>query len=151
MLSAELAPDLSLTRQINKTVEQDGFSTTIYSIAPGMMLSSSSYPEEYDIAEREETENGTDDGYMHSVHPIAVYFDEDGNYIEPLELDPIDMPDGTIAAASNSTDSKTITVKWCDKNCGSNELGSVEFDNFYGHYSFGYITEYTIDISDIDE
>ena len=46
------------------------------------------------------------------------------------------------------TDSKTLTIKVGDKNCQSNENGSIEFDDQYGHQSFGYITEFTLDLSE---
>lgn len=147
-LSANVTADTGLIKQINKTVEQDGFSLTVYSMSPAMMLVNTSYPESYDIAIREEIENGTSDGHCHAVHPVAFLFDEDGNYIAPLGFDPVQMADGKWASASLPTDSKTITMKVGDKNCTSNELGSIEFDNKYGHQSFGYITELTLDLYD---
>lgn len=146
--ASSVTADTSLLKQINKTVEQDGFYITVYSISPAMMLVDYGYPEAYDIAMDEEIENGTDDGYCHAVHPVAALFDEDGNYIDWLDMDSVLMEDGTWLSAYQSTDSKTITIKFGDKNCESNELGTVEFDNIYGHYSFGYITELTIDISE---
>ena len=147
-LSQNITADTSLVRQINKTAEKDGFYFTVYSISPAMMLCHGGYPESYDIAMREEIENGTEDGYCHAVHPLIFVFDEDGNYIEPLPMNPIDMPDGEWASASVSTDSKTLTIKVGDKNCQSNENGSIEFDDQYGHQSFGYITEFTLDLSE---
>lgn len=147
-LSANVTADTSLVRQINKTAEKDGFYFTVYSISPAMMLCHGGYPESYDIAMREEIENGTEDGYCHAVHPLVFVFDEDGNYIEGLPMNPIDMPDGEWASACVSTDSKTLTIKVGDKNCQSNENGSVEFDDQYGHQSFGYITEFTLDLDE---
>ena len=79
---------------------------------------------------------------------MPLYFDENGNYIEQTEINPVTMPDGETAMSLQSTNSKTITVKWGDTNCTSNENGSVEFDNQYGHFSLGYITEYTIDLDE---
>ena len=147
-LSQNITADTSLVRQINKTAEKDGFYFTVYSISPAMMLCHGGYPESYDIAMREEIENGTEDGYCHAVHPLMFVFDEDGNYIEGLPMNPIDMPDGEWASASVSTDSKTLTIKVGDKNCQSNENGSIEFDDQYGHQSFGYITEFTLDLTE---
>jgi hypothetical protein len=147
-LSQNITADTSLVRQINKTAEKDGFYFTVYSISPAMMLCRGGYPESYDIAMREEIENGTEDGICHAVHPLIFVFDEDGNYIEPLPMNPIDMPDGEWASASVSTDSKTLTIKVGDKNCQSNGNGSIEFDDQYGHQSFGYITEFTLDLSE---
>lgn len=146
-LSTNITADTSLVKQINKTVEKDGFSLTVYSISPAMMLVRTEYPESYDIAEREELENGTADGHARTVHPMAVLFDENGKAIQPLGMNPVDMGDGKLASACVPTDSKKITVKFCDKNCSSNEKGSVEWDDkMYGHYSFGYITELTLDL-----
>ena len=147
-LSENVTADTSLVRQINKTVEKDGFSFTVYSISPAMMLCHGSYPESYDIAMREEIENGTEDGYCRAEHPLMFVFDENGNYIEGLPINPIDMPDGEWASASVSTDSKMLTIKVGDKNCQSNENGSVEFDDQYGHHSFGYITEFTLSLDE---
>ncbi|MBP5362091.1 MAG: hypothetical protein J6Y71_03560 [Ruminococcus sp.] len=147
-LSENVTADTSLVRQINKTAEKDGFYFTIYSISPAMMLCHSGYPESYDIALNEEIMNGTEDGKIHSVHPLIFVFDDDGNYIEGLPINPIDMPDGEWASACVSTDSKTLTIKVGDKNCQSNENGSIEFDDQYGHRSFGYITEFTLDLSE---
>ncbi len=147
-LSENVTADTSLVRQINKTAEKDGFYFTVYSISPAMMLCHGGYPESYDIAMNEEIENGTEDGKAHYVHPLMFVFDEDGNYIEALPINPIDMPDGEWASASVSTDSKTLTIKVGDKNCQSNENGSIEFDDQYGHQSFGYITEFTLDLGE---
>ena len=147
-MSANVTADTSLVRQINKTAEHDGFYFTVYSISPAMMLCHGGYPESYDIAMQEEIENGTEDGYCHAVHPMMFVFDEDGNYIEGLPMNPIDMPDGEWASASVSTDSKTLTIKVGDRFCQSNENGSVEFDDQYGHHSFGYITEFTLDLDE---
>jgi hypothetical protein len=147
VLSANVTADTSLIRKVNKEVEADGFSFKVYSISPAMTLVKAEYPESYDIAMNEEIENGTEDGFCHAVHPIAFFFDENGNYLEPLEMSDIDMENDEWAYAIASTDSKTITVKWGDKNCSSNENGSVEFYDAYGYESFGYITELTLDIS----
>ena len=147
-MSANVTADTSLIRQVNKTAEKDGFYFTVYSISPAMMLCHGGYPESYDIAMREEIENGTEDGYSHAVHPLMFVFDEDGNLIEGLPINPIDMADGNWASASESTDSKTLTIKVADKNCKSNENGSVEFDDLDGHHSFGYITEFTLDLGE---
>ncbi|MDO4864322.1 MAG: hypothetical protein Q4A05_09160 [Ruminococcus sp.] len=147
-LSENVTADTSLVRKINKTAEKDGFYFTVYSISPAMMLCRGGYPESYDIAMNEEIMNGTEDGKAHYVHPLMFVFDEDGNYIEGLPMNPIDMPDGEWASASVSTDSKTLTIKVGDKNCQSNENGSVEFDDQYGHQSFGYITEFTLDLTE---
>lgn len=146
-LSANITADTSLVKQINKTVEKDGFSLTVYSISPAMMLVNTEYPESYDIAMNEEIENGTSDGKCHAVHPLAMLFDENDKPIQSLAMDPVDMGDGKLATACIPTDSKKTTVKFCDKNCTSNEKGSVEWDDMmYGHYSFGYITELTLDL-----
>ena len=150
-LSENITPDTSLVRSFGEngiTAEKDGFYFTVYSISPAMMLCKGGYPESYDIAIDEEIMNGTEDGYCHAVHPLMFVFDEDGNYIEALPMNPIDMPDGEWASASVSTDSKKLTIKVGDKNCESNENGSVEFDDQYGHQSFGYITEFTLDLDE---
>lgn len=146
-LSTDITADTSLVKQINKTVEKDGFSLTVYSISPAMMLVYTKYPESYDIAMDEEIENCTSDGCCHAVHPLAMLFDENGKPIQPLAMDPVDIGGGKLASACVPTDSKKITVKFCDKNCTSNEKGSVEWDDMmYGHYCFGYITELTLDL-----
>ena len=150
-LRTQVKPNLSLVRDFGEngiTAEKDGFYFTVYSISPAMMLCHGGYPESYDIAMQEEIENGTEDGYCHAVHPLVFVFDEDGNYIEGLPMNPIDMPDGELASACVSTDSKTLTIKVGDKNCQSNENGSIEFDDQYGHQSFGYITEFTLDLDE---
>ncbi len=146
-MSQTVTADTSLVRQVNRTAEQDGFSLTVYSITPAMMICKSSYPESYDIAMNEEIINGTSDGHVHSPHPMCIVFDDKGNFIEPLSMDPIKMGDNEWAAASVSTDSSYLTIKWCDKNCESNENGSVEYDDQYGHHSFGYLAEMTLDLT----
>ena len=150
----KVVPDLTLSKKLNITAEHDGFSTTVYESDLAMLLISSSYPKKYDDlmrAEHDEWLKNSDhkgNHYVKSAHPVPLYFDENGNYIEQTEINPVTMPDGETAMSLQSTNSKTITVKWGDTNCTSNENGSVEFDNQYGHFSLGYITEYTIDLGE---
>ena len=121
-------------------MSEDGFEAKIYEISPAGITVGYQYPEFYDT--NTETVSWEENGQImtgpkYSIY--AVYFDENGNPLEGLDLTACpDYGDGLWTGMLASTDSSTITVKWLNKQTAV--TGEKEV-----------IYEYTFDISEYNQ
>ena len=139
-LSAEVTANTDLVRQVDCTVEDEGFSATVYSITPAMMTIGYDYPQWY--VENDETttwfENGEEmEGPKYSI--IGMFYDENGELIENLQIDPIEMADGIYAAGLQPPTTDTIYCRFYNKQ-SHDENGNMEL-----------IKELELDISELRE
>ena len=122
-LSTKVTPDTSLVRRFGDngiTVSEDGFSATVYSISPAMMVVSSEHPKWYD--ENEEKVTWIEDGQEMKGPKYAIiskFYDADGNEIKWLERDSWSMPDGKIGCCLRSTDSDVVYCRFLNKQTGA--------------------------------
>lgn len=139
-ISVDIVPEVELVQECLLSMSEDGFEAKIYEISPAGITVGYKYPEFYDTNTEKVSweENGQImTGPKYSIY--AVYFDENGNPLEGLDLvECPDYGDGLWTAMLASTDSSTITVKWLNKQSADR----TEKDVIY---------EYTFDISEYNQ
>ncbi|MBO6115574.1 MAG: hypothetical protein J6P14_00275 [Ruminococcus sp.] len=133
-LTTTVTPDLSLIRNFGEnglTVEEDGFSATIYRITPAMMVVGYEYPQWYD--DNDETITWYEPGYEETgvTGPkyaiIGQFFDADENLIENLQIDPLSMGNGKTAGCLRSTDSDVVYCRFYNKQTqGTGEMELIK-------------------------
>ncbi len=139
-MSVDIVPEVELVQECLLSMSEDGFEAKIYEISPAGITVGYQYPEFYDT--NTEKVSWEEDGQIltgpkYSIY--AVYFDENGNPLEGLDLTACpDYGDGLWTGMLASTDSSTITVKWLNKQTAV--TGEKEV-----------IYEYTFDISEYNQ
>ncbi len=116
-LHADIIPDLSKIQELDKYIEEDGFKFAILESSPSMISVATDYPEWYDTNTEEiEFEEGGNilTGPKYSI--VALFYDENGEMMSGLPV--TDLPeynDDMIHGFLSSSDTSTITVKFCNK------------------------------------
>ncbi len=121
-----VTPDASLTKQIGRLYENDGFTFTVHEVTPAMMTASFTYPDDY----RYFRKDGSDDpenivyvydgnGNIVDKYPkysiIAMVYDEYGNRLERVLDSPVVLDNGINAETFAAPPTNTIIVKFCNK------------------------------------
>jgi len=116
-LHTSITPDLSKIKQFDKYIEEDGFKFAVLESSPSMISVATTYPEWYDTNTEEiEFEEGGNilTGPKYSI--VALFYDENGEMMSGLPV--TDLPeynDDMIHGFLSSSDTSTITVKFCNK------------------------------------
>lgn len=120
-IDVSVTPDTELVKKAGITVEDDGYSFTIYEITPVMMTADYSYPKKYSVfnettmtdIQYDQAGNITQGIPKYSI--IAMLYDADGNRLDRVLDSPVDLGNGKQAYTFASPETDTIIVKFCNK------------------------------------
>lgn len=124
-----VTPDTSLTKQIGRLYEDDGYTFTVHEITPAIMTATYTYPDEYNIRKIYNADGSIDTDKMTFVYDesgnivdeypkysiMAMVYDEYGNRLERVLDSPVDLGNGIMAETFAVPPTNRVIVKFCNK------------------------------------